>query len=144
MNNYKIKLINIFEFDKLSRLFSGTEEEWLKYRYIKLNELSHNDINIFVIDYKGIFIGELTVNYISHTLTKETIPNIRLYFDSFAVDKNFQDLGLGQKLLSYVLNYYQNKGYIEFTIGVKDDNLKAKYLYHKFGFETIEELFCHY
>ena len=50
------------------------------------------------------------------------------------MDKKYQGSGLGQKLLEFVLNDLENKGYIEFTIGVEENNEIAKHIYFKYGF----------
>ena len=64
----------------------------------------------------------------------ETIPNQRVYFEAFRLNKEFRGKGLGQKLIKYVLKELENRGYTEFTIGVEDDNEIAKHIYFKFGF----------
>lgn len=134
MDDYKFKKIDVEEFDKLARLFPGTPDEWLKYRFVRLNQISNKEADVFVIDYNGIFIGEVSVNYISHVLKTETILNTRVYLEAFRVDKNFQGKGLGQKLLDFVMGYLVNLGYREATIGVEDDNMVAKHIYFKYGF----------
>jgi ribosomal protein S18 acetylase RimI-like enzyme len=37
-------------------------------------------------------------------------------------------------LIYYCINILSNNGYTEFTIGVEDDNEKAKHIYFKYGF----------
>ena len=64
----------------------------------------------------------------------ETIPNIRVYFEAFRIDKRYQGKGLGQKLIRYTINDLAKKGYVEFTIGVEDGNEIAKHIYLKLGY----------
>ena len=72
-------------------------------------------------------------------MKSETIPNIRVYFEAFRIDKKYQGKGLGQKLIEYTINDLKEKGFKEFTIGVEEDNEKAKYIYLKYGFiEAID------
>jgi len=91
------------EFIKLKDLFPGDEELWLKYSKKRLEQFDNKEIDVYVIEDNSEFIGELTVNYISHDLESETIPNIRAYFEAFRIDKRYQGKRLGQKLIEYDL-----------------------------------------
>ena len=122
------------EFIKLKDLFPGNEELWIKYKEQRLKQLDNKEIDIYVIENEETFIGELTVNYISHDLLAETIPNVRVYFEAYRIDKKYQGNGLGQKLIEYVINDLKERSYSEFTIGVEEDNERAKHIYFKYGF----------
>ena len=122
------------EFVKLKEMFPGNEELWIKYKDQRLKQLEDKEIDIYVIEEEEKFIGEITVNYISHELLTETIPNIRVYFEAFRIDKKYQGKGLGQKLIEYTINDLKEKGFKEFTIGVEEENEKAKHIYFKYGF----------
>lgn len=122
------------EFVKLKEMFPGNEELWIKYKDQRLKQLEDKEIDIYVIEEEGKFIGEITVNYISHELLTETIPNIRVYFEAFRINRKYQGKGLGQKLIEYTINDLKEKGFKEFTIGVEEDNQKAKHIYFKYGF----------
>ena len=122
------------EFIKLKKLFPGDDELWIKYKKQRLQQFDNKEIDIYVIEDEEKFIGELTVNYISHDLKTETIPNIRVYFEAFRTDKKYQGKGLGQKLIEYTINDLKEKGFKEFTIGVEEDNERAKHIYFKHGF----------
>lgn len=128
------------EFDRLHNLFPDSEQMWLKFRDIRWKEFDNREIDIYVIERNGIFIGELTIHYISHDLASETIPGQRVYLQAFRLDKKYQGVGLGQKLLQFALTDLEQKGYTEFTIGVEEDNEKAKHIYFKLGFtEAIDK-----
>lgn len=131
MNFRKIK---IEEFDKLKRLFPGDDDLWKKYKKQRLEEFKKNQIDVFIIENENEFVGELTINYVNHDLLTETIPNQRVYFEAFRVGKEFQGKGLGQELIDYCINTLANGGYTEFTIGVEEDNERAKHIYFKYGF----------
>lgn len=124
----------IEEFEKLKKLFPDNEEMWVKYKNKRLQQFQKQEIDVFVIEDNKDIIGELTVNYKSHQLETETIPNKRVYLEAFRVDKKYQGRGLGQKLINYCIDYLTNIGYTEFTIGVEDDNEIAKHIYFKLGF----------
>lgn len=115
-------------------MFPDNEEMWIKYKKKRLQQFEKQEIDVFVIEDNQDIIGELTVNYKSHQLETETIPNKRVYLEAFRVDKKYQGRGLGQKLINYCIDYLTNIGYTEFTIGVEDDNEIAKHIYFKLGF----------
>lgn len=132
--------ISIEEFDKLKRLFPGDDDLWKKYKKQRLEEFKKNQIDVFIIENENEFIGELTINYTNHDLLTETIPNQRVYFEAFRVDREFQGKGLGQELIDYCINTLANEEYTEFTIGVEEDNERAKHIYFKYGFtEAIDK-----
>lgn len=130
----EFRKIKVEEFEKLKELFPDSEEMWFKYKNKRLKQFEKREIDIFVIEDNKDIIGELTVNYKSHQLETETIPNIRVYLEAFRVDKKYRGQGLGQKLINYCIDYLTNIGYIEFTIGVEEDNEVAEHIYFKLGF----------
>lgn len=131
--------INIEEFDKLKRLFP-INSNWEKYKKQQLQRYYKNELDIFVIENNNNFIGEISVNYVSHGLQTETILNQRVYLEAFRIDKEFQGKGLGQKLIQHTINNMLKDGYFEFSIGVEDDNEIAKHIYFKLGFiEKIDK-----
>ena len=101
-----------------------------------IDDISNGIKDIYVITENENLIGEITVTYKSD-LPNETIPDIRVYLSAFRVHKDYQDQGLGQKLLKYVISELENKGITEFTVGVEDDNENAKHIYEKFDFTEI-------
>ena len=130
----EFRKIKIEEFEKLKKLFPDNKEMWIKYKNKRLQQFEKQEIDVFVIENNESIIGEITVNYKSHQLETETIPNKRVYLEAFRVDKKYQRQGLGQKLINYCLDYLTNIGYTEFTIGVEEDNEIAKHIYFKLGF----------
>lgn len=122
------------EFDKLYHLFPDDETMWLKYRNKRFKEFDRKEIDVYVIERNQTFVGELTVNYVSHDLKTETIPYQRVYLQAFRLEDRYQGMGLGQQLIQFALMDLEQQGYTEFTIGVEEDNDRAKHIYHKFGF----------
>lgn len=137
-SEYIIKKIFPCEFDKLKDLFdvrnAEGERQWEKYRSIRLKQFEEKDTDIYVIQRGERFIGELSANYSAHTLECEAIPNKRAYLSTFRLVKEYRRMGLGQRLLKFVLDDLTKQGYSEFTIGVDEDNGIAKHIYFKFGF----------
>lgn len=130
------------KFDKLHNLFPDHEQMWAKYRDMRLKEFDNKEIDVYVIERDHAFIGELTIHYTSQALASETIPGQRVYLQAFRLDKKYQGLGLGQKLIQYALSDLEQQGYTEFTIGVEEDNEKAKHIYFKFGFTEAIDRGC--
>ena len=130
-----IRKIKKEEFEKLKTLFPDNNEMWIKYKRMRLEQFEKKEIAVFVIEDDRNIIGEITVNYVSHELETETIPNRRVYLEAFRVNKKYQGQGLGQKLINYCIEYLIKKGYTQFTIGVEDDNEIAKHIYFKLGFD---------
>lgn len=138
--NFTIRKIAREEFDDLYRLFPDDDQLWREYRRMRLQEFDNGEIDVYVIEKNNIFIGELSANYISHDLASEAIPGQRAYLQTFRLDKTYQGAGLGQRLIQFVLSDLELEGYTEFTIGVEDDNARAKHIYFKFGFtEAIDK-----
>lgn len=128
------------EFDRLRGLFPDNGQMWLKYRNMRLEQFDNGEIDVYVIERNRFFIGELSVNYVSHDLASEAIPNQRVYLQAFRLHKKYQGLGLGQKLIQFALSDLERQGYTEFTIGVEEDHEKAKHIYSKCGFtEAIDK-----
>jgi ribosomal protein S18 acetylase RimI-like enzyme len=131
---YNIKKGNIYEFDKLNNLWNWNNHLDIKEEVI--GRIKNNEEDYFVIEKDGEFIGEF------HGILKaedeaKTIINKRVYLSAFRIHKDYQGQGLGTLLFKYILDYYENKGYTEFTIGVEDDNEIAKHIYKKFGFNKV-------
>ncbi len=124
----KFRKINIKEFDRLKKLFSGDEELWKKYKKMQIEKLENKEIDIFIIENDGDIIGELTVNYKSNKLKKEAKIGVRAYLEAFRLDKGYRKQGLGQKLINYCIDYLKNIGYTEFTIGLESNNEVAKHI----------------
>lgn len=137
--NYVYRKITRDKFDRLHDLFPDDEQMWLKYRDMMLKEFDKKEMEVYVIEQRNTFIGEVTIRYASHALASETIPNRRVYLQAFRVDKKYQGSGLGQRLIQFALSDLERQGYTEFTVGVEEDNKRAKHIYFKFGFtEAID------
>ena len=111
------------------------------FKYKDVNEMiaeNTRDIEAGVIDIFALFdrdniIGELRAKYISDD-NRFAEKGKRAYLYAFRIHKKYQGKGLGNLLLENVLNILAENGYIEFTVGVEDDNARARYMYEKNGF----------
>ena len=127
------------EFDRLRHSFNDTDELWNKYKEMRMKQYDENDVDTYIVELNNQVVGEVTINYSSHDLPTEAIPNQRVYVQAFRIEPSYQGYGLGQKLMDYALLDLENKEITEFTIGVEDDNDIAKHIYFKYGFtEAID------
>ena len=126
--------ISLEELDKLKNLYAY--ENFEEFKKLIINDISNGIKNIFVIEENKNLIGEITVTYKSDS-PNETIKNIRVYLGAFRIHKAYQNKGLGQRLLKYVIVEIEKEGITEFTVGVEDDNENAKHIYEKFDFTEI-------
>jgi len=98
-------------------------------------EINAGDVDIFVMFDGERPVGELHAAYRSKD--KRTVFGRRAYLFAFRVHQEYQGRGLGKELLRYVLRDLAGRGYREFTVGVEDDNDKAKHIYESFGFTEL-------
>ncbi len=96
------------------------------------------DIETGIIDIFALFdgdkiIGELRVKYISDD-NRFAEKDKRTYLYAFRIHQKHQGKGLGNFLLENVLESLAENGYNEFTVGVENDNARARYMYEKNGF----------
>lgn len=126
-----VRKLKVSEIPRLTVLF----------KYKDVNEMiaeNTKDIENGVIDIFALFdddkiIGELRAKYISDD-NRFAEKGKRVYLYAFRIHNKYQGKGLGNFLLENVLNILQENGYSEFTVGVEDDNSKARYMYEKYGF----------
>ena len=93
-------------------------------------DIENGTIDIFALFDGDKIIGELRVKYISDD-NRFAEKGKRAYLYAFRVHQKYQGKGLGNFLLENVLNILQENGYREFTVGVEDDNARARYMYEK-------------
>ena len=129
----EIRKIKLDEIEKLSTLYNHLDFEEFKRQLI--NEILNHKKDVYVISKDNELIGEITVFYNLDYIA--TIKNLRVYLNAFRIKKEFQNQGLGQELLKYVINDLESKGITEFTIGVENDNEIAKHIYEKYDFTEI-------
>ncbi len=126
-----VRKLKITELPLLTQLFN----------YKNVDEMiaeNTRDIETGIIDIFALFdgdkiIGELRVKYISDD-NRFTEKGKRAYLYAFRIHKKYQGKGLGNLLLENVLKILAENGYSEFTVGVEDDNTRARYMYEKHGF----------
>ena len=97
--------------------------------------IESGEFSVFLLLAGEELIGELHVTWRGGD-PQFVINGQRAYLSAFRIRQDQQGHGLGQRLLSGVLQAIAQRGYREVTIGVEDDNRTALHLYAKFGFTT--------
>ena len=100
--------------------------------------IDSGDFSIYLLFEDGELIGELHVTWRSED-PLASIDGQRAYLSAYRIRDDRQGRGLGQYLLRGVIDAIEARGYREITIGVEDDNLRAKHLYRRFGFTEFVE-----
>ena len=96
-------------------------------------DIENDIVDIFALFDDSKLIGELHVKYDNEDKDFAE-KGKRAYLFAFRVHNDYQGKGLGSYLLKTVIDELNAKGYHELTVGVEDDNLRAKYMYEKYGF----------
>ena len=104
---------------------------------IEQNKLDMNNgtIDIFVMFDNDRPIGELHVAYESDD--ERAVKGKRAYLFAFRIHEDYQGHGLGKQHLKSVIDILTKQGYTEFTVGVEDDNDRARHIYDSFGFTEL-------
>lgn len=100
--------------------------------------IDSGDFSIYLLFEGGELVGELHITWRSED-PLASIDGQRAYLSAYRIRDDRQGRGLGQYLLRGVIDAIEARGYREITIGVEDDNLRAKHLYRKFGFTEFVE-----
>lgn len=126
-----VRKLKVSEIPMLTVLF--------KYKDVKAmitenaKDIENEVIDVFALFDGAKIIGELRVKYISDD-NRFAEKGKRAYLYAFRVHQKHQGKGLGNFLLENVLTILAENGYNEFTVGVEDDNARARYMYEKNGF----------
>ena len=128
---YPVRKLEVTELSILTNLFN----------YKDVNDMiaeNTRDIENGVIDIFALFdgdkiIGELRVKYVSGD-ERFAEKGKRAYLYAFRIHANYQGKGLGNLLIGNVLKILAENGHSEFTVGVEDNNARARYMYEKNGF----------
>lgn len=128
---YSIRKLKTNEISILTELFDYKDVDEMIAENTRA--IINGNIDIFALFCGNKIIGELRVKYCSDDV-RFAETNKRAYFYAFRIHKNYQSKGLGNFLLEYVLAALRQNGYNEYTVGVEDDNTKARYIYEKHGF----------
>ncbi|MBO5165858.1 MAG: GNAT family N-acetyltransferase [Lachnospiraceae bacterium] len=131
---YEVKKLPISELHTLTQLFDYNDVEEMIAENTR--EIENKSIDIFVVYLNKQLVGELHVVYEKEDKNFAERDK-RAYLFAFRVHEEYQNQGIGKYLLEKVLDTLKTEGCTEFTVGVEDDNLRAKYIYQKYGFTKV-------
>lgn len=118
------------------RFFEDTildnEDANILYKQWITNEIKDESIDVIGIEYKNELVGFISCKYIESKTNNEREGIISLV----GIDKSYQGLGIGKKLMNYVLtNFYDNKAKTVY-VGTQIDNIGALNFYISSGFRV--------
>lgn len=121
------------EYSKCSNIWNMKNQPLTEKWY---EEIVSGNRMVFIYKINGIFIGEGAL--VKHTDDSDyTIPDKRIYISRMIVKKEYRNRGIGNEILTFLVEKAKSMGYSEMTIGVDKDNDNAVHLYKKFGFTEV-------
>ena len=109
-------------------------------------ELSKQDIEKFIIDddnycFVGILEDKIVAFLYGYGMLRPDGKSM-FYIHSVDVFEDYQNNGIGTKLIDYVLNYVKNENkYYKFFVLSENDNIRACKVYQKFANKEEQILF---
>ncbi len=131
--NFIVRAIKSDRLKTLTALFDYNDVEAMIDENRRMIESGAGDI--FCLYLMDRLVGELHVSYKSDD--KDKTAGGRAYLSAYRVHEDFQNRGLGKFLLRTVIQRLTASGYSELTMGVEDDNDRAKHIYESFGFTEL-------
>ena len=111
--------------------------------------LSRQDIEKFIIDddnycFVGILEDKIVAFLYGYGMLRPDGKSM-FYIHSVDVFEEYQNNGIGTKLIDYVLNYVKNENkYYKFFVLTENDNIRACKVYQKFANKEEQILFSRY
>ncbi|RDW15115.1 GNAT family N-acetyltransferase [Oceanobacillus chungangensis] len=97
--------------------------------------ISGNRITFIYLE-NNEFIGEGSLVFKNND-PDYTIPDKRIYLSRMIVKDEYRNRGVGGIILDYLIDYAEQLGYEEISLGVDTDNSSARHLYEKKGFTNV-------
>ena len=106
-----------------------------KYTSLDLELMYHDkDCPIFVaVSDSGEVLGYAFCKVFHNEDSSVLVPNKRLYLDDLCVDENHRSMGIGRKLMEYVISYAREIGCHNLDLNVWCFNENARRFYESFG-----------
>ncbi len=102
-----------------------------------LNDLkNHPTVEVLFVIHDDRYVGMAT------TFTNYSTFNLKpyLYIHDVVVLNESRGRGLGKKLVNKLIEISAQRGFCKLTLEVREDNVRAKSLYSKLGFQESEPL----
>ena len=116
---------------------------------IENKNLSRQDIEKFIIDddnycFVGILEDKIVAFLYGYGMLRPDGKSM-FYIHSVDVFEDYQNNGIGTKLIDYVLNYVKNENkYYKFFVLSENDNIRVCKVYQKFANKEEQVLFSRY
>ncbi len=126
-----VRKLKTTELPMLTQLFNYKDIDDIIYENTR--NIQNGIVDIFALFNDNKLIGELHVKYDNEDKDFAE-KGKRAYLFAFRVHKDYQGKGLGSYLLETVIDELNANGYHELTVGVEDNNIRARYMYEKYDF----------
>ena len=126
-----VRKLKVLELPILTQLFNYKDIDDMIFENTR--NIENGIVDIFALFDDSKLIGELHVKYDNEDKDFAE-KGKRAYLFAFRVHKDYQGKGLGSYLLETVIDELNIIGYHELTVGVENDNTRARYMYEKYGF----------
>ena len=134
MEPYEILKLDPLDYRKCSNIWDMDRDPSRTNRLY--DELVDGSRITFVYIENGEYLGEGSL-VLSNNDPDYTIPNKRVYLSRMIVKKEARNRGIGGIILDFLIDYAKRRGFNEISIGVDIDNLNARHLYEKKGFNRV-------
>ncbi|MDV2884755.1 GNAT family N-acetyltransferase [Alkalihalophilus pseudofirmus] len=134
MTSYQIKKLELEDYYKCSNIWDMEKNP--KMAKLFNDEIESGNRITFIYLENNEFIGEGSLVFINND-PDYTSTDKRIYLSRMIVKEEYRNRGIGSIIVDYLIDYAQNLGYEEITLGVDTDNLHARHLYEKKGFTTV-------
>ncbi|MRG86006.1 GNAT family N-acetyltransferase [Salinibacillus xinjiangensis] len=134
MDSYQIKKLKPEDYNKCSNIWDMEKKP--KMAKMFYDELVSGNRITFIYTENNEFIGEGSLVFQNND-PDYTIPDKRIYLSRMIVKEEYQNRGIGGIIVDYLVDYGEQLGYEEITLGVDTDNTNARHLYEKKGFTTV-------
>lgn len=126
MDDLIIRMALPSDLDEIYEIETSVEDSW-SYELVK-QDLLDNKYSEYIVG----TLNEKIVGFIS-------IMNIagEVHVNNIAVREEYRNMGIGEKLLIYGMNFYPRDEVMGFTLEVRVDNWPAIALYEKLGFVSV-------
>lgn len=131
----KFKISDLSQILEIEKSSFSVSRAYSKERFKSLYKAHSNDF--IVAEKKSKVVG-----YIIAYSSTATRYNKRGFFDfdSIAVGKNYRGIGLGSRLMNFVLESFKNRGFKKAFLEVITTDKKVISFYKKIGFQTKKTL----
>jgi ribosomal protein S18 acetylase RimI-like enzyme len=132
--DYEIFKLNPKDYDKCGTIWNMSRHPEMTQKWYE--EIISGNRVVYVYTENGAFIGEGALVF-DNGDRDYTIPVQRVYLSRMIVKPDFQNRGIGGIILDYLVEAAKQLGYKEIALGVNKDNIRARHLYTKKGFDTV-------